>query len=153
MGFAELVLSGQIILSSLSFDEPYTAKKVALSYDGTPRSVGAFYRAKRPNFAIGGYFRLSPDLWISADYNNGHRTQKFTENQYIVLGAIKSVALSKSQNLIIAGSHKFGGSAKHLPCRDELDRTYYCRDMTAFVDFKPEKYRFSEISVKWQLRF
>ena len=153
LGLAELFLSGQIVLTHLSFDEPYTLASKALSYDGAARSISSFYAPKRRNFSVGGFVRVNPDFWISANYDNGHQTQKVSENQSIMLGFVRSVKVNETQSITVSGSHKFGGSTKHVPCTDDFGRSFYCATMTAFVDFKPEEDGFSDFSVKWRLKF
>ena len=113
---------------------------IARAYNNVPRDVSPFYKTDSPqvNFTMHFAGRKAGEI-ISLGVDSGYRAKKITMQPALFLGYARSIKFARASYVTVAAGGWFGGNVSHKPCRDELGRNYYCKNLTAWSDFRPQK--------------
>jgi len=126
-------------LTSLDVSTNNNLPTIAHSYDGKARSIERFYKNESPTFQASGDVYLNTNTKVSLGYHSGLNTKKLD------MGSTKSVQVSQFKKLtenlsvVYTAGIRDNGEISHSPCIDTLKRKYYCGNLTAWSDFKPEE--------------
>jgi len=126
-------------LTSLDVTTNNNLPTVAHSYDGKARSIEQFYKSESPTYSASGDLYLNTNTKVSLGYHSGLDTKKLD------VGSTKSIQVSQFKkftdrlSVIFSAGIRDNGKIDHKPCIDTLNRKYYCGNLTAWSDFKPEE--------------
>lgn len=106
----------------------------AISYD-----LSDMYSYQKPRAALILNFAITtPGTVYSIGFDSGVRTRKLTLKPSFFVGFAQAYALSSREHFAISFGHWFGGSISESPCIDAYDREYWCANLTAWEDYKPD---------------
>lgn len=80
----------------------------------------------------------SPGLIWSVGFDSGVETSKLQVDRGIFLGATKAFELSSRSHFAVGSGAWIGGKISETPCFDSYDRSYWCRNLTAWTDYRPQ---------------
>ncbi len=108
----------------------------ASSYDGVARDISKFYKDKQINIQGSGYIQLDTDTIVTLGGDNGIKTDKYKKSPTYNVGFRQFVPVSDNSYITFGASTQLGGKESHSPCRDGINREYYCGNLTAWSDFE-----------------
>lgn len=80
----------------------------------------------------------SPGLIWSLGFDSGVETSKLRIGQGIFVGATKAFQLSGRSYFAFGSGAWIGGKISESPCYDSYDRRYWCQNLTAWTDYRPQ---------------
>lgn len=133
-----------ILAGKITYLEGGTSQRplinTAKSYDNVSRDVSRFYKPKGIQVNGSGYIITNTDTKIDIGYSNGVKTEKFEKGDTYKIGVTQYFPSEDKKHLLSVGvSYTMNGSTNHSPCMDELDRAYYCGNLTAWSDFDQDE--------------
>lgn len=132
------LLAAQLTGGDIAYNN--TLPKYATSYDGVKRDISELYKDEQINFNLQGYLLFENDTLVSLGYDHGIDTKKYDISKEYTINIRKNIDLNDDWSVIIGGSTKLGGKVRHTPCYDQIDREYYCGNLTAWSDFEQPKH-------------
>jgi hypothetical protein len=104
-------------------------------------SLGDFYTEQRKQVLFTGVYKYDHFSAFLFGFNTGYDSNKLKITPSLMLGHSNKFVLDRfrMQTLTITASFWLNGVVQHKPCLDDFDREYYCRDLTAWSDFKYQR--------------
>ena len=78
---------------------------------------------------------------ISVGVDSGYRAIKITLEPALFIGYARSIQIGRGKHFSFATGGWLGGKVSHKACRDSFGREYYCRNLTAWSDFHPQRHQ------------
>ncbi len=115
--------------------------KRASSYNDGDYDVSEFYTpdAVRLNMVLHYAGRKAGEI-ISIGIDSGYRAKKMTIRPALFIGYARSMQVGQAKYFTLVAGGWLGGRITHKACRDDYDRQYYCRSLTAWSDFRPRRH-------------
>jgi hypothetical protein len=111
----------------ISKDDPYR------DYDTT-----GFYKPNSSRMKlVANMPLLTSGTTLSVGYDSGLRSQKLLVNNSFFVGVAKTHEIIKKNYLTFSAGKWFGGKISEKPCYDDYDKAYWCQNLTAWSDYKP----------------
>lgn len=102
--------------------------------------VSRFYKEKNHPFNLGGTVLLDTGTRFDITYDSGVDTEKLDVGQAVTIGVKQYHRLNENWSLEYGGGTRLGGKVTHTPCFDDLDRAYFCGNLTSWEEFQAPKY-------------
>lgn len=78
---------------------------------------------------------------ISVGVDSGYRAKKITIKPALFIGYARSIQVGRGKHFTFSAGGWLGGKVTHKACRDSFERAYYCRNLTAWSDFHPQRHQ------------
>jgi len=103
--------------------------------------VSQFYNLSYPRVAaIINFEERKNGLIYSIGIDSGYRTSKLSTNTSLFLGVAKTFEFNKNNYFIMSFGSWMGFNVKESPCVDDYSREYWCQNLMAWSDYRPNSY-------------